>query len=187
MILDKLLQFDSASSLAIAAGTQASASIIDLGLGLQSTTNPTGSAIPSAANGGGARDIGIGDDPAMKLLVQVSTTFTSGGAGTLAVALQGATDNGSGAPNAFTTWWTSPAYALATLIAGARLLDMDMPRPPNGVAIPRYLQLLYTVGTATMTAGAVSAYIVLDRDDQFYAGTNSAVMGGYPAGITVAN
>jgi hypothetical protein len=40
-------------------GTQVSSNVIDLGL----------IGIPSFANGGGARDIGIGDDPAMKLMV----------------------------------------------------------------------------------------------------------------------
>jgi hypothetical protein len=174
MILDGLLTFDSAVSLAIAAGTQASTNVIDLGIS---------SGIPSSANGGGARDIGIGDDPAMKFVVQVSTTFTSGGAGTLAVALQGAIDNGSGVPSTFVTWWTSPAFALATLNAGSRLFDMDMPRPPDGIAIPRFIRLLYTVGGATMTAGNVSSYLVLDRDDQFYSSTDNSIMGGYPAGI----
>ncbi len=178
MILDALLQFDNAVSLAIAAGTQASTNVIDLGVT---------SGIPTSASGGGARDIGIGDDPALKLLVLVTTTFTSGGAGTLSVALQGAIDNGSGAPAAFSTWWTSPAYALATLNAGSRLYDMDMPRPPDGIAIPRFLRLLYTIAAATMTAGNVSAYIVLDRDDQIYQSTDNSVLGGYPAGINVAN
>lgn len=182
MILDALLQFDNAASLAIAAGTKASTNVIDFGLG--TSANP---AIPSNANGGGARDMGIGDDPALKLLVQVSTTFTSGGAGTLSVAIQGAPDNGSGAPGSYTTWWTSPVYALATLVAGARLLNMDFPRPPAGVAVPRFVRLLYTVADATMTAGAVSAYLVLDRDDQMYNSTNNAVLGGYPPGIAISN
>lgn len=178
MILDAYLQFDNAVSLAIAAGTQASTNVIDLGIT---------SGIPSSANGGGARDIGIGDDPAMKLLVQVITTFTSGGAATLSVTIQGAVDNGAGAPAGFSSWWASPAYALAALNAGSRLLDMDMPRPPDGIAIPRYLRLLYTVGAATVTAGTVSSFIVLDRDDQPYQGTDNSIMGGYPAGLNVAN
>lgn len=178
MILDSLLQFDNAVSLAIAAGTQASTNVIDLGIT---------SGIPTSANGGGARDIGIGDDPAMKLLVQVTTTFTSAGAATLSVTLQGAVDNGSGAPAAFSSWWVSPAYALAALNAGSRLMDMDMPRPPDGIAIPRYLRLLYTVGAATVTAGNVSSFIVLDRDDQVYQGTDNSILGGYPAGINIAN
>src|SRR5882757_4296005 len=136
MILDAALLFDNAASVAIAAGTQASTNTIPFGII---------SGIPSAANGGGARDMGIGDDPALKLLVQVSTTFTSGGAGTLQVNLQGAIDNGAGAPAAFSTWYSSPAMALATLVAGARLLDMDMPRPPAGIAIPRFLRLTYGI------------------------------------------
>lgn len=178
MILDALLQFDNAVSLAIAAGTQVSTNVIDLGIA---------SGIPISASGGGARDIGIGDDPAMKLLVIVTTTFTSGGAGTLAVSLQGAIDNGAGVPAAFSTWWTSPVYALATLNAGSQLMNMDMPRPPDGIAVPRFLRLSYAVATATMTAGNVSSYLVLDRIDQMYQSTDNSILGGYPAGITIAN
>lgn len=181
MILDNLLMFDSPlapRNLAQPVGTYLSTNIIDLGIT---------SGIPTSANGGGARDIGIGDDPAMKLLVQVITTFTSGGAGTLAVSLQGAVDNGAGAPAAFSTWWTSGVYALATMNAGSRLMDMDMPRPPDGVAVPRFLQLSYAVAGATFTAGTVVSGIVLDRDDQMYNATDNSIMGGYPAGINVAN
>lgn len=179
MILDAFLQFDAAINLAQVAGTYASTNVIDLGIT---------SGIPSSANGGGARDIGIGDDPTMKLLVQVTTAFTSGGAGTLSVGIQSAIDNGSGAPAAFSaSWYTSPTYALATLVQGARLMDMDFPRPPDGIAIPRFLRLSYVIGTATMTAGIVEAMIILDRMDQFYSGTNNAVLSGYQPGITVQN
>lgn len=178
MILDAYQMFDSGSSLAIAAGTQASANTLDYGIL---------SGIPSSANGGGGRDMGIGDHPALKLVVQVSTTFTSGGAGTLAIAFQGAVDNGAGIPAAFSTWWTSPTYALAALNAGSRLFDMDFPRPPDGIAVPRFVRLLYTIGTATMTAGVVQAYVVLDRDDQMYNSTDNSILGGYPAGINIAN
>jgi hypothetical protein len=66
-------------------------------------------------------------------------------------------------------------------------MDMDMPRPPDGIAIPRFLRLTYVIGGATMTAGQVEALLVLDRMDQYYSSTNNAVMGGYPPGITVAN
>ena len=178
MILDALLQFSNAQNLAQIAGTYASTNQIDLHM----------AGIPTLANLQGARDIGIGDDPALKLLVQVVTAFTSTGAATLVVALQGATDDGTGAASTFSTWWASPAYALATIaVAGARLLDMDMPRPPAGIAVPRFLRLLYTVGAQTTTAGTVSSYIVLDRMDQMYSSTGNAVMGGYPAGINVAN
>jgi hypothetical protein len=178
MILDSLLMFDSAINLAQVAGSYPSTNVLDLHM----------AGIPTLANLQGARDIGIGDGPALNLLVQVVTAFTSAGLATLSVALQGATDNGSGAPASFNSWWTSPTYALATIaVAGARLYDMDMPRPPAGIAIPRFLRLNYTIGTATTTGGTVGAYIVLDRIDQPYQSTGNAVMGGYPAGITIAN
>lgn len=177
MILDSLLLFDTAANLAQVTGTYASANVIDFGL----------SGLPTSANGGGARDMGIGDDPALKLFVQVTTAFTSGGAGTLQIELDGAVDNGAGAPAAFSVWWQSPAYALATLVAGERLMDMDFPRPPAGIAVPRYVRMRYIIGGATMTAGVVESGIVLDRDDQMYNGTNNATLGGYQAGITVAN
>lgn len=177
MILDSFLQFDSAANLAQVQGTYTSANIIDLHM----------SGIPALANLQGARDMGVGDNPALKMLVQVGTTFTSAGAATLQVALQGAPDNGSGVPGSYTTWWTSPAYALATLNAGSRLYDMDLPRPPDGVGMPRFLRMVYIIGGATTTAGTVSSQIVLDRVDQPYQGTDNSIMGGYPAGLTVAN
>jgi hypothetical protein len=179
MILDAFLQFDAAANLAQVVGTYNSTNVIDLHI--------INGGLPVLASGQGARDIGIGDDPALKLLVQVTTAFTSAGAGTLVVNLQGSTDNGSGAPLAFNTWWTSPTYALATLALGARLLDMDMPRPPAGIAIPRFLRLTYAIGGATMTAGTVESLIVIDRHDQVYSGTANSTLGGYPAGIVVNN
>lgn len=174
MILDALLQFDSAANVFSNGTTVNSTNVLDLHM----------AGIPVLANLQGARDMGIGDDPAMKLLVQVSTLFVGGTS--CSVALQGATDNGSGAPGTFSTWWISPAYAVATLIVGARMLDMDMPRPPAGIAIPRFLRLLYTC-VGNVTGGAVNSYLVIDRMDQPYSSTGNAVMGGYPAGITIAN
>lgn len=169
MILDSLLVFDpNPTSVAIAAGTQASTNAISLRAAGQ---------IPVLANLQGARDMGIGDSPALKIAVTVVVAFTSAGAGTLTVSFQGAPDNGSGAPGAYTTYYTTPAYALATLVVGASLMDMDIPRPPAGVGMPAYYRLLYTVAVATMTAGSVFAGLVLDRTDYI----------AYPAGLTVAN
>lgn len=174
MILDANLQFDSAANVFSNGSTVNSTNIIDLHM----------AGLPTLSNNQGARDIGIGDDPALKLLVQVTTAFSGGTS--CSVTLEGATDNGSGGANSFSAWWVSPAYAVATLIVGARLLDMDMPRPPAGIAIPRFLKLVYTC-VGNVTAGACSSYIVLDRHDQPYQGTANSTLGGYPAGITVAN
>jgi hypothetical protein len=173
MILDGLLQFSGPTGDSPTA-TGVSTNIIDLHL----------VGIPVLANNQGARDMGIGDDPALKLLVQVTTAFA--GLTSLAVALQGATDNGAGLPNAFTTWWTGPATPLASLTAGARLYDMDMPRPPAGVAVPRFLQMAYTIA-GVGTGGVIKAFIVLDRMDQMYNAANNAIHGGYPAGIIITN
>lgn len=175
MILDSLLSFSLAAG-DVLTTTATSGNIIDLGVT---------SGIPTSANGGGARDIGIGDKPAMKFVVQCVTTFAGGTS--LAVALQGAVDNGSGSPAAFSTWWTGPAIALASLVAGARLYDMDMPRPPQGIAVPRYLQLNYTISGTFSGGSTLKSYLVLDRDDQMYQSTNNAILGGYPPGIAVAN
>lgn len=170
MILDSLLVFDpNPTSVAIAVGTQASTNEISLRAAGQ---------IPVLANLQGARDMGIGDNPALKINVQVVVAFTSGGAGTMSVAFQGAPDNGSGAPGSYTTYYVSPVYALATLaVIGARLMDMDVPRPPAGVGLPAYYRLLYTVAGATMTAGSVAAELVLDRQDNIQ----------YPAGLVISN
>lgn len=155
-------------------GTQNSSNIIDLHM----------AGIPVLANLQGARDMGIGDNPALKMLVQVTASFASGTS--LQVILQGAPDNGSGAPGTFANWWLSPVYTEAQLNAGSRLYDMDLPRPPDGVGMPRFLRLGY-VSVGTHTAGKIEGTIVLDRMDQPYQGTDNAIMGGYPAGIAVAN
>jgi hypothetical protein len=183
MILDYFVQFtggtvapgnsDSATD-SPTTGTQTSSNIIDLHM----------AGIPVLANLQGARDLGIGDQPALKLLIQVLTAFVSGTS--LVVNLQGATDNGSGAPAAFSTYYGSAAVAEASLVIGARLLDMDMPRPPVGVAIPRFLQLQY-VSVGTHTLGKLRGNIVLDRFDQVYNSTVNSVTGGYPPGIAIAN
>lgn len=175
MILDSFLQFDPAgTSVAIGAGDQNSTNVIDLGVV---------DGIPSEANGGGARDIGIGDKPAMKILCQVTTAFASAGStGTIQVAIQGAPDDGTGAPGSYVTMATGPLYTIPGV--GAQLMNMDMPRPKDG-NLPRFLRLVYTVATQTMTAGAVAAYLVIDREDQV--NQASGILGGYRAGINVAN
>lgn len=174
MILDAFLQFDPAgTSVAIAAGTQSSTNVIDVGL----------SGLPTSANGGGARDLGIGDDPALKLLVQVTTAFASAGStGTIQAAMQFAPDNGSGVPGSYITAVTGPSYVIP--VVGAQLLNIDWPRPKDGL-IPRFARLQYTVAVQTMTAGAVAAYAVLDREDQ--PNSASGYLGAYQAGINVAN
>jgi hypothetical protein len=185
MILDAALQFTgfpAVGGIVVAGtnfdlpttGTQNSSNILDLHM----------SGIPVLANLQGARDMGIGDSPALKMLIQVTIAITGGTS--LQVKLQGAPDNGTGVPGAFTDWWLSPVYAEASLTAGARLYDMDLPRPPAGVGIPRFLRLGY-VSVGTHSAGALGGWIVLDRMDQMYNATDNSRLGGYPPGLVVAN
>jgi hypothetical protein len=156
------------------AGT--SSNIIDLGIvGIPASI--------SGGGGGGARDIGIGDKPSMKFLVQVVVAFVTGTS--LQVGVQGAPDNGSGAAGTFTTMLNGPVVAVANLVAGARILDDDMPRPVPAQAMPRFLQLLYTVVGSSFTVGQLTGFLVLDRMD--IPEQSNAVMGGYPPGITIAN
>jgi hypothetical protein len=184
MILDNLLLFtgtsngasggitSSAYADAPTTGTQVASNIIDLGL----------SGLPSSANGGGARDMGVGDDPMLKLSAIVGTAFADGT--NMYLILAGAPDDGTGSPGSYTTMWTSPTYLEATMVAGAQLANVDIPRVIAGQVLPRFLRLSF-VTSGTHTAGTVQANIVLDRDDQII-GTGG-VYSGYQAGVTVAN
>jgi hypothetical protein len=167
--------------------------ILDLAQGQTNTNNVALPPSASTPNAQPIRDLGIGDDPAMKILVQAIGGAWAPGGATIAVALQGSPDSGTGTPAGFTTYYSSTAVSGTTIntagAGGARLMDMDMPRPPAGVAEPRFLQLLYTVagGPFTGTSNFLIAGLVLDRADQVYNATNNTIWGGYPAGIVVQN
>ena len=185
MILDNFLMFTGTSNGATSGitagantdapttGTETASNIVDLGVT---------SGVPSSANGGGARDIGVGDDPALELLIRVTTTF--GGGTSLQCTLAGAPDDGSGGQGSYTVMWTSFAVIEANLIAGADIANITVPRVIPGQVLPRFLRVQFiTVGTHT--SGAVEACIVLDRQDQIKGAAGN--LSGYPAGINVAN
>ncbi len=116
-----------------------------------------------------AEDIGIGEGVALKLLCQVGTALSSTNSATLTFQLQASTDN--------STWSTiveSAAIAAATLIAGYRALEIDIPRIGSD---KRYLRMYYDVGTGVFSAGTITSTIVLDRSDTV----------NYPSGYTVTN
>jgi len=141
-------------------GTQQSTNVIDL-------VNP--------------RDLGIADDPSLKLLVQVMTTFTGGTS--IDVQLQGAPDNGSGSPGAYTTMWDSTAIVEANLLQGTYIANVDLPRifgptplKPGIQVLPRFLRLQW-VSVGTHGAGNLYGAIVIDREDMI----------AYPPGVVIAN
>ena len=179
-IRDALVSFSTPTApdlLAQVTGTYIANNIIDLGL----------SGLPASiagGGGGGARDIAVGDDPMLKLSVDVVVAFTSAGAATLQLELDGSIDGGTGAPTTYTIMWQSQAIALANLGVG-ELCNIDVPRPVPGQALPRFLRLRYIIGGATTTAGQCVAGIVIDRFDQIIGPTS--LLSGYPPGITIAN
>lgn len=184
MILDALLTFTgtiNGASAGITAsrltdapttGTQVASNIIDLGVD---------DGIPSEANGGGARDMGIGN-PALWLVAQITEDFADGT--NLQIILEGAPDDGAGAPGSYTTMWESPVVVEADLLVGQQLANVSVPRVVPDQPLPRFLRLSF-VSSGTHTAGEVYAGIVLDRNDQIQ-GTGG-VMSGYRAGLTVDN
>lgn len=109
------------------------------------------------------RDIGPGMP--LKLLAVVGTAFTtdSTNASTLTIEVQGSTNSTT---SNFTTIARSAALGVASLGAQSKLFPIDWPALPSGVALPRYIRLLYTVATAAFAGGTITAGLVLDRDDQ---------------------
>lgn len=189
MIIDNFLQFtggtagvgnsDGATDTPTSGSAGVSSQIVDLGVGTSSQAG-----IPSFASGGGARDIGIGDDPSLKLMVRVTTVMTTGN--TISVLLQGAPDSGTGTEGTYYTMVTGPAITTAPV--GTELLPFDVPKVPYGVTnavLPRFLRLNYVVTNTANVTGKIRGAIVLDRHDQ--AQQANAVLGGYIAGVTISN
>jgi len=155
-ILDSNLIFDPAGT-AITVSA-ASTNILDMGI-----TNGVG---------GNARDMGIGDDPSIRLLIYSNGLFAAAGAATLSIQIQGAPDNGSGAPGTWTTYADSDPLSIATLnsfsgsvASGVKLFPIDLPHREAGAALPRYYRLNYVVATGPFTAGTLQAYLANNRDD----------------------
>lgn len=99
------------------------------------------------------RNIGSGEQ--IEVLVAVGTAFTAAGAATMTVALQDSADN-----TTFADVLVSPAIAVASLVAGFEALRVRVPATTR-----RYIALNYTVATGPMTAGALTAVLELDRQD----------------------
>jgi hypothetical protein len=152
MYMDQANLFDTAAAIT---ATAVSTNIIDL-------TN--------------ARDLGVGDDPALDVVVLVTTTMLSAGATTLTIQFQGSTDNST-----YTTMMQSDTLGKAVLTAGTKI-SFDMPRLSASQARPRYLRLNYVVATGPFTQGAVTSFLCLDD----HANTGIANY-GYAPGIVIAN
>jgi len=148
MILDRQLLLSENQDLSQTAANYLSTNSIDLG---------TTGTIPGV---GGTPVSDVGRGTPKNLFVQVTETFTSGGAATLQVhVVSGTAVDGNGQLSAGVKIHNSSrVYALADLVAGKQL---EVAIPPG--IDQRYLALRYDIGTATTTAGTVTAGIVLDR------------------------
>ena len=137
MIQDKLLILSDGQ----AETTQAahdSDNVIDLYIG----TDELGNAVASNPGEGGQ----------LWLNVVVGTAFTTGSSATLAVALQDSADNSSWAA-------VSPTVGVAATAAASLTAGTVLIRQPLHPNLARYIKLVYTIGTGTMTAGAIDAWI----------------------------
>ena len=128
-ILDKSLQYSDKQAVTV---TAVSTNVVDAG------------ATKNAAIG---RDLGAGTP--LYLFLNVSQTFTAGGAATLTATLQDSADNVTFADVA-----SVGPLSLAQLTAG-KGFNVGFPVPTR-----RYTRVNYTVATGPMTAGIVSAHIV---------------------------
>jgi hypothetical protein len=139
MLMDAQNRPSNNQSIAAAAGTIVSTDSIDM---LSALDNPGRSGVP------------------LRAIAVLTTTVTSGGAATVQAQLIESANSNLSSP---TVLATGPQLALAAAVAGAELLDVPLPDTSA-----RYLGFQYIIGTATTTAGAVTAGIVggTDRPSQ---------------------
>lgn len=145
MIIDSLNEFADATSVAAVASTALIGNVIDLG------------ATP--------QDLGNGEP--MYLIITVDTSIITGGvAGTIAFSLASdaqaaiATD-GSATTHINTGTFVTDGVDASALLEGAVAYVGAVPTGA-GKAYERYLGVLATVGTTTVTAGAINAFLTKD-------------------------
>jgi hypothetical protein len=118
----------------------------------------TSQALTATAASTDVIDLGANGDlgrASMRFRASVATAFSGGTS--VQFVLQ--TDDNSGFSSA-TALFTSAAIAVASLTAGAVVVDIPVPSTTE-----RYLRVNYVV-VGTPTAGAVDAFLVLDTPNQ---------------------
>lgn len=150
MILDLQNILSDAQSLVQAAGSYLSTNTIDLGANGTTFNGGTPQSDPGKSE--------------LELLIQIVTTCTSGGAATVQVQLVMADD--AALTSNLTVLAESAAIGYATLVAGYQFRV--------GAVLPgvtkRYLGVRYVIGTAAITAGAVTAAVVIDKQTNSFVG-----------------
>jgi len=131
MILDSLLRLSDGQDLSQAAGSYYSASVLNT----------------ATAN----YDIGAGE--ALAAIICVDEAFTSGGSATVVFAVIDEADTTLDSDSIVIV--ETAAIAIASLTLG-KIIIIPI---PVGLVTQQYLGLKYTIGTATTTAGTVTAFI----------------------------
>ena len=152
MILDERNEFADAVSVAAAAGTALIGDVIDLG--------------------SISRDIGAAEH--LYLVISVDTEIITGGtAGTIKFQLASDAQAAIATDGTATIHWDSGTFVTddaavndSLLNAGSILAQIALPM--SGREYERYLGILCTVGTTTVTAGAISAFLTPDKHVQRY-------------------
>lgn len=121
------------------------------------------------------RDMGIGTE--LFLVVAGSGTFASAaGTATLQIAVQYSADNVTYVDAALSGVMTITELNSTIPDNEPWLFAICLPRPQKGNdTTPLYVRLNYTVGTQSFTAGTVSAWINIGRDDVVYYPRNYSV------------
>ncbi|MBU0593358.1 MAG: hypothetical protein KKH74_06420 [Gammaproteobacteria bacterium] len=144
MILDKRNEFADAVSVAAVAGTALIGDVIDLG--------------------GVSQDIGNGEG--LYLVIQTDTEIITGGvAGTIQFALASDAQAAIAVDGSATSHFVSAS--LVTDDAGANSAQLNAGGVIAAVELPygtyeRYLGILCTIGTTTVTAGKINAFLTTD-------------------------
>lgn len=123
--------------------------------------------LPAAIGGNVLTDIGANDGLYLTILVQ--TTATSAGAATVTFSLE--SDSTADLATSATVHWTSAAIPKATLVAGYKVITIQLPYG----AYERYLGVRYTVATADLTAGKFDAFLHIGADNQRFYKTGSLI------------
>ena len=146
MIFSAQLKFSTNQDLSQTVATYPSTNIIDTGA--PGTVYGAATAL--------TRNVGKGNP--VPILVQVTETFTSGGAATLQFQIE--TDTKSNFTTANKVIAESRVYALADLVAGLQFGVQVLPTDCS-----RYLRVNYIIAGATTTAGTCTAGITMGNQN----------------------
>lgn len=182
-MLDASLQFSNAQAVTASA---ASTYMYDQLTGEQDTSTFTKS--PADIWGTATyfgEDLGIGKGLGTpRIVVNTGTVFAT--LTGLTIQFQGAPNNstaqasGNRSDLTFVTYIQSAEVLLAALTANTRIAAFDWPMRASGKALPRFVQLYYTVDGSNATTGTITADVTIGDDDA------QTTLPSYPNNFTVA-